>query len=1262
MKKRRTPFGKEARTKRFQLRSIRSKIMLLLLGSVILTALAVSAVCIGETSRVMRRTAEDNMVLICERGADAINVQLEKIEEQVETLRHYAETALRDPSFVQNESERNRFLTEFEAVGQNHASSATGVLGVFVVFDTEALKLADPYGYSYVASGNGKFEKLPAYDLDAMQTLPDWYTSPHSTKKPHWLESAPHKDGAHGISYVSPILLPNGVCIGVVGVSCKSDMLKDASINFDSYESGFACILNSDNTILYHPTISPETDVWDRKNEFERIEGNALAEDAGVALYSYRLEGEQRYLTYATLRNGKRLCISISQQEIYDHQSSLVLSTVAIISGIVLVAFIAALLFTRRLTQPLMALNTAAKEMLEGKLDTELVPTTADEIGELTRILNRARERIKYQISDLYNEAHHDGLTGVPNKTAFRDIEHVLDRHIAYGTASFVLAILDVNRLKVTNDFFGHAAGDELLRSVANHLKATFDPQSVYRIGGDEFALLVQGEDTDEGIATIERCAAKIPSIRLPNFPNVQVSCAIGIVAYDKTLDTRFSDTLRRADQVMYRNKGDSKRRAAAVEGAKGLKQLQTEKFLEFLKILKQSTEDYLFLYEVESDKTHFFGKILEKYAIPPAEDGTVSLAAMTEAIYPADRAVFTEDIQDLIDGKKEDHDVNYRLTTYDGTPIWVNCRGRIIKADEQPFLLIGRLSDSILRPWYSPVTGLYNRTRFLQDMQEPKPPQFEAFMLVDIDNMSSLNLKLGRQAGDAMLRLIARSLEELFPQDRIYHMEKDRFSVLLHEQNEEALRERFAKLLASLDGKLSVSAAVVPHDDILYADENSIYEYANQLLKENKQRKAGSITFFTREDFQKRISNIDLLDELRNSIANNFEGFFVVYQPQIHANGYTVAGAEALLRYRSPSRGVVSPAEFIPILERTRLINKVGLFVCDTALAQCKLWRQALPHFHMAVNFSTVQLLEDATDERVIAMLAAHDLPGDALTIELTESVQLESAEVAEAFERFRSEGIRIAIDDFGTGYANLAYLKKIHADEIKIDRIFIKDIKASSYNYTVICNILDFAKQNGFHICLEGVETAEELSILEELGADTIQGFLFDRPISPEDFGARYLGGVPQWSFIGELARYKEQAHLVRFDTRDILSNIHIGLWVIYIDEENGIYKLYADDCMRDLLGVDATATPEECYTHWYSRIKPGHEDAVNAMVKAMAEGTSVQQTLYPWNHPTLGEIIVRCTGKCVRREDGITVFEGFHRNISETGNTYTHLADKH
>ena len=97
-------------------------------------------------------------------------------------------------------------------------------------------------------------------------------------------------------------------------------------------------------------------------------------------------------------------------------------------------------------------------------------------------------------------------------------------------------------------------------------------------------------------------------------------------------------------------------------------------------------------------------------------------------------------------------------------------------------------------------------------------------------------------------------------------------------------------------------------------------------------------------------------------------------------------------------------------------------------------------------------------------------------------------------------------------------------------------------------------------------------------------------------------------------------------------------------------------------DLLGVDATATPEECYTHWYSRIKPGHEDAVNAMVKAMAEGTSVQQTLYPWNHPTRGEIIVRCTGKCVRREDGITVFEGFHRSISEAGNTYTHLADKH
>ncbi|MBR7095204.1 MAG: EAL domain-containing protein [Clostridia bacterium] len=1267
MKNRHTRFEKpqplSEKRKGFQPKSIQSKIVLLLLVSVILSASVVGMVCIIKTSAILRVTAEDNMILICNRGAEGINIKLEKIEEQVTTMRHYAETAFNSTTLVgegaEAEAARQHFIAEFQTVAKNHASSAEGIIGIFAIFDFNAMEISAPYGFSYLVAGHGAFTEQPLSELYGKPSFSSWYGQPVQKERALWLEKAPHPSGTYESAYVAPILLANGTCIGVVGVSCESTFLEKASHDFHGFESGFAFLLNSDNSVLYHPEINSMTGTLAPRPEFHVIEENERAEESDVSLYSYRHEGDSRYLSYTVLRNGKKLCISASQSEIYEWQSGLVLSCLTIVASVVALALLAAILFAKRLTQPIKTLNLAARDMLEGNLETELIPTTADEIGELTRILNRARERIKYQLSDLYNEAHHDGLTGVLNKTAFRDTERLMDRHIDYGNASFAVAILDVNRLKVTNDFFGHAAGDELLRAVANHLKAAFDPQSIFRIGGDEFALVLCGNDSAKDIAAVERCAAKIPTLHLTTYPDVSVSCAIGVTAYDKVLDNCFNDVLLRADRLMYSNKGESKRTVATIEGAKGIKQLQTEKFMEFLSILNQSTEDYLFLYEMESDKLHFFDDFFVKYTIPHSEDGTLSMATMTEALHPADRAAFTADITELSEGKRKDHHMNYRLTTTSGVTAWVDCRGRIIEADGHPFLLIGRLSDNVTRPWYNPVTGLFNRTRFLQDMQAKETPSFGSFMLLDIDNMSNLNLKLGRQAGDDILRLLAGTLESIFPHNRLYHMEKDRFAVLLDTTDEEAIRKSFETLLESLSGKLTASAAVVPNDEMLYADGNSIYEYSNQLLKENKSKKSGTIAFFTHEDFQKKISSIALIDELRHSIANNFDGFYVVYQPKIAADGYSVVGAEALLRYRSPSRGVISPAEFIPLLERTRLINKVGLFVCDTALRQCKLWREKIHDFHIAVNFSSIQLLEDETDELVLAMQTAYDLPGEALIIELTESIEVESTEVAEAFERFRAEGIRIAIDDFGTGYANLAYLKKIHADEIKIDRVFIKDIQESSYNYMVIKNILEFAKQNGFRVCLEGVETSEELSILEGLGADTLQGYLFDKPLSPEDFESRYVTGeAPEWAFMPELNLYKERAHLIRFNAKDILSTINIGLWVIRIEEAADSYKLFGDACMHKLLGVSETISPEECYRQWYDRIKPGHEDAVNAMVEAMAKGTEVCQAVYPWLHPTLGETLVRCTGKCVLNEDGVLVFEGFHRFVADAANVYTHL----
>ena len=279
----------------------------------------------------------------------------------------------------------------------------------------------------------------------------------------------------------------------------------------------------------------------------------------------------------------------------------------------------------------------------------------------------------------------------------------------------------------------------------------------------------------------------------------------------------------------------------------------------------------------------------------------------------------------------------------------------------------------------------------------------------------------------------------------------------------------------SAVNDKISISAAVIPNEKQYYVDADSIYEYARHLIKNNKSKGTGVISFFTEEDFAKTLSNIELIEELEKSVySNDFEGFYLVYQPQIDARTHRVISAEVLLRYKSPTKGLVFPNDFIPLLERTQMIREVGMWVLDKALDQCVKWRKKIPDMHISVNFSPVQLKDEDITDKVFNAINKHGLPTNALTLELTECVELEDTSVySDCFSRLRNAGVHIAIDDFGTGYANLSYLKKVQADQLKIDQLFVKDVRQGSLNFTLINNVVQFARANGFSVCMEGVET---------------------------------------------------------------------------------------------------------------------------------------------------------------------------------------------
>jgi EAL domain-containing protein (putative c-di-GMP-specific phosphodiesterase class I) len=231
---------------------------------------------------------------------------------------------------------------------------------------------------------------------------------------------------------------------------------------------------------------------------------------------------------------------------------------------------------------------------------------------------------------------------------------------------------------------------------------------------------------------------------------------------------------------------------------------------------------------------------------------------------------------------------------------------------------------------------------------------------------------------------------------------------------------------------------------------------------------------------------------DLRQTLLNG--GFELHYQPLVHLGRNAVSGCEALLRWRHPDRGMVSPAEFIPVAEDTGLINEIGDWVLRTACAEAATWPE---HIHLAVNVSPVQLKNQTLALRIARALATSGLRPCRLEIEITEAVLIRDDEAALAIlHQLRDIGVRIALDDFGTGFSSLSYLKRFPFDKIKIDRCFVSDISEVDASSSIVQAVVNIATALNMTTTAEGVETEAQRELLRKLGCTEMQGYLFSRP----------------------------------------------------------------------------------------------------------------------------------------------------------------------
>ncbi len=415
----------------------------------------------------------------------------------------------------------------------------------------------------------------------------------------------------------------------------------------------------------------------------------------------------------------------------------------------------------------------------------------------------------------------------------------------------------------------------------------------------------------------------------------------------------------------------------------------------------------------------------------------------------------------------------------------------------------------------YDPLTGLPNRILFSERLNAvctftDMPGEVSAIMLLGIDRFNAINVSLGHEIGDRLLRALPERLAAcLGPADTLARFEGDQFGILLQGlSGSEAAEQRARALLDALnppfiiDGHelfitASIGIALCPGDD---RDVTALLRDADTALYRAKQRGCKHREFFTPQLRRDAVARLHLEGQLRQALDN--DGLQVYYQPKLDCRNGELLGVEALLRWRNGSDELQSPAEIIPVAEETGLIVPVGAWVLREACRQSQRWQaEGYAPLRVAVNLSVRQFDHGDLVDMVEQVLEETGLAPQHLELEITESLLLHSdAANLAALQHLHDRGVHIALDDFGTGYSSLSYLQRFPIDTLKIDQSFVHGLPDNPDDVAIAGAIIGMAHNLNKSVIAEGVETAAQLEFLRERGCDQIQGYHLGRPMPPE------------------------------------------------------------------------------------------------------------------------------------------------------------------
>lgn len=423
-------------------------------------------------------------------------------------------------------------------------------------------------------------------------------------------------------------------------------------------------------------------------------------------------------------------------------------------------------------------------------------------------------------------------------------------------------------------------------------------------------------------------------------------------------------------------------------------------------------------------------------------------------------------------------------------------------------------------------LTGLPNRLLLADRIRQAialagRNERKVAVLFLDLDGFKHINDSLGHAVGDQLLQSMAQRLVDLVRDcDTVSRQGGDEFVILLTDldRGEDAAvtARRILEALAvphdiddnDLQLTASIGISVYPDDGL---NAEALTKNADTAMYQAKENGRHSYQFFTQPMFERAVARQSVEAALRRAVER--DELRLHYQPQVNIVSGAIIGAEALLRWMHPTRGMVPPMEFIPIAEDCGLILPIGKWVMREACRQSEAWRGAgLDLRSIAVNVSGAEFRSEMFLEGVFAILEETGLDPRRLEIELTESVLMKRAEAAEACLRaLHTVGVQISIDDFGTGYSSLSYLRKFRIDTLKIDQSFIRQIGIAGEDRAIVTAVIALARNLKLRVIAEGVETADELDFLAAHDCNDAQGYYFSRPVPPDRFAELLRLGVP-------------------------------------------------------------------------------------------------------------------------------------------------------